>query len=165
MNINIVLHQPEIPPNTGNIGRLCAATGAKLHLIHPLGFDISEKAVKKAGMDYWHKIQVFEYASFEEFVEKNNNPKIYMATTKALHTYDEVSYEDTCYIMFGKESAGIPEEILKDYKDTCVRIPMLPDIRSINLATSVAVILYDVCRQHKFDGLENTGELHNGNWE
>ncbi len=164
MNINIVLHQPEIPPNTGNIGRLCAATGAKLHLIHPLGFDISEKAVKKAGMDYWDKIDVFEYDSFEEFVEKNNNPKIYMATTKALHTYDQVSYGDNAFIMFGRESAGIPEEILKDYKDTCVRIPMLPDIRSINLATSVAVILYDVCRQNNFDGLENTGNLHNSDW-
>ncbi len=164
MNINIVLHQPEIPPNTGNIGRLCAATGAKLHLIHPLGFDISEKAVKKAGMDYWDKISVFEYSSFEDFVEKNNNPKIYMATTKALHTYDEVSYGDSAFIMFGRESAGIPEEILKDYRDTCIRIPMLPDIRSINLATSVAVVLYDVCRQNKFDGLENTGNLHNSDW-
>ncbi len=164
MNINIVLHQPEIPPNTGNIGRLCAATGTKLHLIHPLGFDISEKAVKKAGMDYWEKIQVFEYDSFEDFVAKNNNPKIYMATTKALHTYDEVTYEDDCFVMFGRESAGIPEEILKDYKDTCIRIPMLPDIRSINLATSVAVILYDICRQHKFEGLENTGNLHNSDW-
>lgn len=164
MNINIVLHQPEIPQNTGTIGRLCSATNTKLHLIRPLGFLTTDKAVKKAGMDYWNTLDVTEYDSFEDFKEKNNNPKIYMATTKALYTYDQVKYEDDCYIMFGRESAGIPEEILLDYKETCVRIPMKEDARSINLATSVAVILFDAFRQNNFDGLENKGNLHRNNW-
>ncbi len=162
--INIVLLEPENPLNAGALGRTCAVAGAKLHLIRPLGFHTDDKSIKKAGMDYWKELDVTYYNSFDEFIELNNNPKIYMATTKALHTYADVKYETDCYIMLGRESAGIPEDILKDYKDTCIRIPMLKDKRSINLATSAAIILYEALRQRDFDGLEVTGDLHNSEW-
>ena len=141
--INIVLHEPEIPANTGNIGRSCVAAGARLHLIEPLGFRLGEKEIKRAGLDYWDKLDVTVYKNYEEFLAKNPNAKIYMATTKAKHVYSEVCYEPDCYIMFGKESAGIPEEILVDHEETCVRIPMIGDIRSLNLSNSVAIVLYD----------------------
>ena len=131
--LNIVLLEPEIPANTGNIGRTCVATDTKLHLIEPLGFSLSEKALKRAGMDYWKDLDVTTYLDYEDFVEKNPNAKIYYATTKALKTYTDVQYEEDCYIMFGKESAGIPEEILMEHKDNCVRIPMINEIRSLNL--------------------------------
>lgn len=127
--LNVVLFEPEIPANTGNIGRTCVATGTRLHLIEPLGFSISEKAVKRAGMDYWDDLDVTTYVNWQDFCKKNPDAKIYFATTKAKHVYSEVSYEPDCYIMFGKESAGIPEEILKENPDTCVRIPMLEEIR------------------------------------
>ena len=143
--LNIVLLEPEIPANTGNIGRTCVATGTKLHLIEPLGFSIS--------LDY------------EDFVEKNPNAKIYYATTKALKTYTDVQYEDDCYIMFGKESAGIPEEILMEHKEKCVRIPMINDIRSLNLSNSVAIVLYEALRQNQFDHMQLKGQLHNHTWE
>ena len=134
--LNIVLLEPEIPANTGNIGRTCVATGTKLHLIEPLGFSLSEKALKRAGMDYWKDLDVTTYLDYEDFVEKNPNAKIYYATTKALKTYTDAQYEDDCYIMFGKESAGIPEEILMEHKENCIRIPMINDIRSLNLSNS-----------------------------
>ena len=165
---NIVLHEPEIPANTGNIGRTCVAAGARLHLIEPLGFKLDEKSVKRAGLDYWDKLDVRTYINYQDFLEKNPNAKIYMATTKALHTYDEVEYEDECYIMFGKESAGIPEEILLNHEETCVRIPMINDIRSLNLSNSVAIVLYEALRQVGFDTMENmqrTGQLHRYSWE
>ena len=129
MAMNIVLFEPEIPSNTGNIGRTCAATGARLHLIEPLGFSLSEKAIKRAGMDYWKELDVTRYLDFEEFLEKNPGAKIYMATTKAPQTYTEVHYEPDCYLMFGKESAGIPEEILLEHQETAVRIPMIGETR------------------------------------
>ena len=162
--INIVLHEPEIPANTGNIVRSCVATGARLHLIEPLGFSLSEKALKRAGMDYWPKLDVTVYEDFEDFLKRNPDAKIYMATTKSKQTYADVAYEDNCYIMFGKESAGIPEEILLDYKETAIRIPMLPDIRSLNLSNSVAIVLYEAMRQQGFSGLLRSGQLHRHTW-
>lgn len=162
--INVVLHEPEIPGNTGNIGRTCVATGVKLHLIEPLGFQIDEKHLKRAGMDYWDKLDVTVYDDFNDFLAKNPGARIYMATTKSKQKYTDVNYEEDCFIMFGKESAGIPEEILLDYKDTAVRIPMYPEIRSLNLSNSVAIVLYEALRQHDFKGLETQGQLHRYEW-
>ena len=137
--MNIVLHQPEIPANTGNIGRTCVATNSTLHLIEPLGFRLTGKELKRAGMDYWEHLDVRRYMNFEEFLEKNPNAKIWMATTKAKKTHAEAQFGTDDYIMFGKESAGIPEEILVDYEDTCIRIPMLDKVRSLNLSNSVSL--------------------------
>ena len=162
--LNIVLHEPEMPANTGNIGRTCVAAGARLHLIEPLGFSINDKMVKRAGLDYWDKLDVTVYDEFNDFCERNPGAKIYMATTKAHKTYTEVSYEPDCYIMFGKESAGIPEEILVDHEDTCVRIPMIGDIRSLNLSNSVAIVLYEALRQNNFDHMNQEGHLHRLEW-
>ena len=163
--LNIVLFEPEIPANTGNIGRTCVATGTRLHLIEPLGFSLSEKALKRAGMDYWKDLDVTTYVNWEDFCQKNPDAKIYFATTKARHVYSEVNYESDCYIMFGKESAGIPEEILKEHPDTCVRIPMLGDTRSLNLSNSVAIVLYEALRQNSFDHMTLEGELHRLSWD
>lgn len=163
--LNIVLLEPEIPANTGNIGRTCAATGARLHLIEPLGFSLSEKALKRAGMDYWKDLDVTTYIDYEDFLNKNPGAKIYMATTKAQRVYTDVSYEPDCYIMFGKESAGIPEEILVQNKENCVRIPMMGNIRSLNLGNSVAVVLYEALRQNGFAEMEWSGELHHLKWD
>lgn len=162
--LNIVLYEPEIPANTGNIGRTCVATGTRLHLIEPLGFKLNEKSLKRAGMDYWKDLDVTTYIDYQDFLEKNPGAKIYMATTKAHKVYTEVDYESDCYIMFGKESAGIPEEILLDYKETAVRIPMFPEIRSLNLANSVAIVLYEALRQQGFPELETKGQLHHYEW-
>ena len=162
--LNIVLFEPEIPQNTGNIGRTCVATGTKLHLIGPLGFSLDEKMLKRAGMDYWKNLDLEVYDDYYDFLEKNKNAKIYYATTKAKHSYCDVSYEDDCYIMFGKESAGIPEEILVDNPDTCMRIPMLDHIRSLNLSNSVAIVLYEALRQQDFAGMQMEGELHRLHW-
>ena len=162
--LNIVLHEPEMPANTGNIGRTCVAAGARLHLIEPLGFSINDKMVKRAGLDYWDKLDVTVYDDFNDFCERNPGAKIYMAKTKAHKTYTEVSYEPDCYIMFGKESAGIPEEILVDHEDTCVRIPMIGDIRSLNLSNSVAIVLYEALRQNNFDHMNQEGHLHRLEW-
>lgn len=163
--LNIVLHEPEMPANTGNIGRTCVAAGARLHLIEPLGFKLNEKMLKRAGLDYWDKLDVTVYDDYADFLEKNPGAKIYMATTKAQKTYCDVSYEDDCYIMFGKESAGIPEEILMEHKDNCVRIPMINEIRSLNLSNSVAIVLYEALRQNHFDHMQLQGQLHNHMWE
>ena len=163
--INIVLHEPEMPANTGNIGRTCVATGARLHLIEPLGFRINDKMIKRAGMDYWDKLDVTTYVSYEDFLEKNPGAKVYMATTKSKQTYTDVHYEEDCYIMFGKESAGIPEEILMEHKDNCVRIPMINENRSLNLSNSVAIVLYEALRQNHFDHMQLQGQLHNHMWE
>ena len=162
--LNIVLYEPEIPANTGNIGRTCVATGTKLHLIEPLGFSLSEKALKRAGMDYWSQLDVERYVNYEDFLQRNPGAKIYMATTKAKKIYSEASYEPDCYIMFGKESAGIPEEILKEHPDTAVRIPMLDEIRSLNLSNSVAVVLYEALRQNEFDHMKLQGQLTRYEW-
>ena len=164
MALNIVLFEPEIPANTGNIGRTCVATGTRPHLIEPLGFRLNEKEIKRAGMDYWEHLDVTRYMNFEEFLEKNPGAKIYMATTKAPNVYTEVSYEPDCYIMFGKESAGIPEEILVKNKENCVRIPMLDEIRSLNLSNSVAIVLYEALRQNHFDHMNLAGHLTKYEW-
>ena len=163
--LNIVLHEPEIPANTGNIGRTCVATGTRLHLIEPLGFSLSEKALKRAGMDYWKDLDVTTYLDYEDFLERNPGAKIYYATTKAPQTYADVKYEDDCFIMFGKESAGIPEEILRDNQETCVRIPMLGETRSLNLSKSVAIILYEAFRQQDFAHLTLEGHLRKYDWK
>lgn len=163
--VHIVLLEPEIPQNTGNIARTCVATGAVLHLIEPLGFHLDDKSVKRAGLDYWDKLDVRRYVNFEDFLAKNPGATIFMATTKAKHTYTEVTYEDDAYIMFGKESAGIPEEILVQYPETCIRIPMIGDIRSLNLSNSAAIILYEALRQLDFSDLQNYGDLHRLDWD
>ena len=163
--MHIVLHQPEIPANTGNIGRTCVATGTELHLIEPLGFLLDEKSVKRAGMDYWDKLKVSRYMNYEEFKEKHPDAKVWMATTKAKKVYSEVEFGPDDFIMFGKESAGIPEEILVDNEETCIRIPMLDDIRSLNLSNSVAIVLYEALKQQDFDGMLLEGELHRLSWK
>ena len=165
MKLNIVLFEPEIPSNTGNIGRTCAATGTRLHLIEPLGFSLSEKALKRAGMDYWKEIDVVRYIDYQDFMEKNPDARIYMATTKARKVYTEISYEPDCCLMFGKESAGIAEEILKEHPDTCMRIPMIGETRSLNLSNSAAIVLYEALRQNGFPGMRLSGELTRYRWE
>lgn len=162
--LNIVLHEPEIPANTGNIGRTCVAAGARLHLIEPLGFRLDEKSLKRAGMDYWQQLDVTTYIDYGDFLSRNPGAKLYMATTKAEKIYTEVNYEPDAYIMLGKESAGIPEEILVQHKEACIRIPMAGDIRSLNLGNSAAVILYEALRQNYFSGLNSKGHLHRLSW-
>ena len=162
--MNIVLLEPEIPSNTGNIGRTCVATGTSLHLIKPLGFDISDKAVKRAGMDYWPQLDLHVYENYEDFMAKNPGAKVYYATTKAPYIYSEAHYEPDCFIMFGKESAGIPEKILYDNQKTCVRVPMIGDIRSLNLSNSVAIVLYEALRQNNFAGMNCEGHLRTFEW-
>lgn len=170
--MNIVLHQPEIPQNTGNIGRTCVATATSLHLIEPLGFRLNEKDLKRAGMDYWDKLDVHRHMNYEEFLktyeqakQKNPDVKIWYATTKAKHSYTEVSFGPDDFIMFGKESAGIPEEILVENEENCIRIPMLPEIRSLNLSNSVAIVLYEALRQNEFQNMQLAGELHRLHWK
>lgn len=164
-HLNIVLHEPEIPANTGNIGRTCVATGTRLHLIEPLGFRLNEKEIKRAGMDYWNDLDVTRYLNYEDFLVKNPGAKIYYATTKAPQTYTDVEFEEDCFIMFGKESAGIPEEILIQNQASAIRIPMIGDIRSLNLSNSVAIVLYEALRQHKFDHMRLEGHLRNYDWK
>ena len=162
--INIVLLEPEIPANTGNIGRTCAATGSRLHLIEPLGFRLNEKALKRAGMDYWKDLDVTTYINYEDFLEKNPGAKIYMATTKGQHVYSDVKFEPDCYIMFGKESAGIPEEILLEHPNEAIRIPMMGETRSLNLANSVSIVLYEALRQNGFAQMKMEGQLRRLHW-
>ena len=162
--INIVLLEPEIPANTGNIGRTCVATGSRLHLIEPLGFRLNEKALKRAGMDYWKDLDVTPYINYEDFLEKNPGAKIYMATTKGQHVYSDVKFEPDCYIMFGKESAGIPEEILLEHPNEAIRIPMMGETRSLNLANSVSIVLYEALRQNGFAQMKMEGQLHRLHW-
>ena len=163
--MNIVLYEPEMPANTGNIGRTCVATNTKLHLIEPLGFKLSEKHLVRAGLDYWDKLDVTVYSDYQDFLDKNPGAKIYMATTKAHKVYTEPEYEPDCYIMFGKESAGIPEAILLDNQENCVRIPMWGDIRSLNLSNSVSIVLYEALRQNGFEKMQMQGELHHLKWK
>ena len=162
--MNIVLHEPEIPANTGNIGRTCVATGSELHLIKPLGFSLDEKHLRRAGLDYWPKLKLHIYENYEEFLGKNPGARIHYATTKARNLYTEAHFEQDDFIMFGKESAGIPEEILVQHPDECVRIPMIGDIRSLNLGNSVAIMLYEALRQCDFEGMNLKGELHRLKW-
>ena len=161
---NIVLFEPEIPQNTGNIGRTCVATDTRLHLIEPLGFRLDERALKRAGMDYWKDLDVTTYVNFQDFQERNPGVRIYMASTKALNLYSDVKYEDNCYIMFGKESGGIPEDILYNHREDAIRIPMNKNIRSLNLSNAVAIVLYEALRQQQFAGMQLAGQLTKYTW-
>ncbi len=165
--INIVLLEPEMPANTGNIGRTCCATGTRLHLIEPMGFRITDKMLKRAGLDYWDKLDVTVYDCYEDFLQKNPlaAQKMYMATTKSRRVYTDVSYEPDAYIMFGRESAGIPEEILVEQEENAIRIPMNRQIRSLNLSNSVAIILYEALRQNQFFQMQREGNLHRLHWK
>lgn len=162
--MHIVLHQPEIPANTGNIGRTCVATGTSLHLIEPLGFRLDEKSIRRAGMDYWGQLDVTRYMNYAEFQERHPGAKIWYATTKAKRVYTEASFSPDDYLMFGKESGGIPEEILVENERTCIRIPMMDQIRSLNLSNAVAIVLYEALRQNHFGGMQTQGELHRLQW-
>ena len=162
--INIVLLEPEIPQNTGNIGRSCVATGSRLHLIEPLGFKLGEKEIRRAGLDYWKDLDVTTYSSYEDFIEKNPGIRLIMASTKARRNHTQVEYGPDCWIMFGKESRGIPEHILMENEENCVRIPMIGDTRSLNLSNSVAIVLYEALRQNDFRGMNEVGELHRHKW-
>ena len=162
--MHIILHQPEIPANTGNIGRTCVATGSSLHLIEPLGFRLDEKSIKRAGMDYWDSLDVTRYINYQEFQEKHPGAKVWFATTKAKKVYTEAVFGMDDYIMFGKESGGIPEEILVGHEQECIPVPMLGSIRPLNLSNSVAVVLYEALRQNDFQGMRRAGELHRLQW-
>lgn len=163
--INIVLHEPEIPQNTGNIARTCAATGASLHIIKPMGFTIDDKKLKRAGLDYWDKLDITYYDGLEDFYERNPDALVYYYTTKAPRAYTEIkSYPDNVYIMFGKESKGLPEELLYNNKEYCVRIPMRDSLRSLNLSNSVAIAVYEILRCDNFEGLREDGELTKFEW-
>ena len=162
--LNIVLVEPEIPQNTGNIARTCAATGARLHLVKPLGFKIDDRKLKRAGLDYWHFLDITYYDGIDDFLKKNSGEFFYF-TTKGRKTHSSVSYPDNCYLLFGKETKGLPEELLIKNPDKCVRIPMANDIRSLNLSNSVAVAVYEVLRQWDYPELQNFGQLHNYRWE
>ncbi len=188
--LNIVLYEPEIPANTGNIGRTCVATGTRLHLIEPLGFRLNDKTLKRAGMDYWQNLDVTRYDDWADFIKRNfsdeglqaeggvrsegtveaegasgaSTPKLYFASTKAKHRYCDVNFKPGDFIVFGKESAGIPEEILVQHPDECIRIPMNSEIRSLNLSNSVAIVLYEALKQNDFENMQTEGELHRLHW-
>ena len=158
-HLHIVLLEPEIPQNTGNIARSCAATGASLHLIKPLGFSIDDKHMKRAGLDYWDSLDLHVYENLNEFYAKNPNAEIYYFSKKGKHVYSDVSYDGDVYLMFGRESIGLPEDLLKEHEDHCLRMPMKEGLRSLNLSNTVAIALYEVLRQHGFEGLEKEGHL------
>ena len=164
-HIHIVLHEPEIPQNTGNIARTCAATGASLHLIRPMGFTVDDKKLKRAGLDYWDKLDITYYDGLSDFFEKHPDAKVYYFSTKARNLYTEVSYPDPVFLMFGKETAGLPEELLLAHPDTAVRLPMRNGLRSLNLSNTVAVAVYEVLRQGGFEDLKTEGELTRYQWE
>ena len=157
--LNIVLVEPEIPQNCGNIARTCAATGARLHLIRPLGFDISEKAVKRAGLDYWHLVEVFDYENLEDFFARNDVKQMWCLSTKAPRCYTDASFEDGCYLFFGKETKGLPEDFLEAHRECCIRIPMRQEARSLNLSNSVAITVYEALRQLNYPGLLDHGKM------
>ncbi len=168
MKLHIVMVEPEIPQNTGNIARTCAITGAKLHLVHPLGFKINEKEVKRAGLDYWDKLDIEEHSSLEKFLEKYPPEKnnMFFATTKGTTKYTDINYSemDEVYVLYGKETKGLPEDLLKKYLNTkTIRIPMLPTLRSLNLSNSVAIITYEILRQHQFEDLQETSTYFENN--
>ena len=157
--LNIVLVEPEIPQNCGNIARTCAATGARLHLIRPLGFDISEKAVKRAGLDYWHLVEVLDYENLEDFFSKNDVKQMWCLSTKAPRSYTEAQFADGCYLFFGKETKGLPESFLEAHRECCIKLPMRPEARSLNLSNSVAITVYEALRQLEFPGLRDFGSM------
>ena len=158
-NINIALIEPEIPQNTGNIARTCAATGASLHLVKPMGFEIDDRKLKRAGLDYWHELDITYYESLDEFLRINADEQMYFFSTKAPRAYTEIEYPERVFLVFGKETKGLPEELLKQNPDRCVRIPMRDKLRSLNLSNSVAIIAYEALRQSGFSGLEAFGKM------
>ena len=157
--LNIVLVEPEIPQNCGNIARTCAATGCRLHLIRPLGFDISEKAVRRAGLDYWHMVDVRDYDSLDDFFAKNDVQQMWCLSTKAPRGYTEANFSEDCYLFFGKETKGLPEDFLAKHYDACIRIPMRADARSLNLSNAVAITVFEALRQLDFPGLQDFGKM------
>ena len=157
--MHIVLYQPEIPQNTGNIARTCAATGAQLHLIKPLGFSLADKYLKRAGLDYWHMMQYHVYENFEELLSRYPDARMHFLSTKAPRSYTEVSYEENDFLVFGCETCGLPESLLSRVYERCVRIPMVPEARSLNLSNSVAIVLYEALRQQQFAGMQSEGSL------
>ena len=157
--LNIVLHEPEIPQNCGNIARTCAATGSTLHLIRPLGFDISEKAVRRAGLDYWHLVDVRVYDDLADFFAKNDVKQLWCLSTKAPRAYTDTQFSDGCYLLFGKETKGLPEDFLEQHRDQCVRLPMRAEARSLNLSNAVAITVYEALRQLDFPGLQDHGKM------
>ncbi len=157
--VNIVLVEPEIPQNCGNIARTCAATGSRLHLVRPLGFDISDRAVKRAGLDYWHLVDITVYDDLSEFLQKHGQEDLWLATTKAPRSYDKAVFRDGCWLVFGKETAGLPESLREAYREKCIRLPMRTEARSLNLSNSVAVLCYEALRQMGFPGLLGTGSM------
>ena len=157
--LNVVLHEPEIPQNCGNIARTCAATGARLHLIRPLGFDISEKAVRRAGLDYWHLVDVRVYDNLEDFFAKNDVRQLWCLSTKAPRCYTEAEFSEDCYLLFGKETKGLPEDFLEAHRDQCVRIPMRSEARSLNLSNAVAITVFEALRQTGFANLLDHGKM------
>lgn len=157
--LNVVLVEPEIPANTGNIARTCAATGSRLHLIRPLGFDISEKAVRRAGLDYWHLVDLRVYDDLADFFRQNKVEQMWCLSTKAPRAYAEAHFSDGCYLFFGKETRGLPEDFLAKYQDRCLRLPMRPEARSLNLSNSVAITVYEALRQLDFPHLQDTGKM------
>lgn len=163
--LNIVLVEPEIPQNTGNIARTCAATGARLHIVKPMGFTIDDKKLKRAGLDYWYLLDLTYYENLDDFFHKNKDGKFFFFTTKARKTHSDVNYPDKAYLVFGKETKGLPEELLLKHPDDCVRIPMIDDARSLNLSNSVAIGVYEALRQQGYPALQNKGQLHNYRWE
>ena len=162
--LNIVLVEPEIPANTGNIARTCAATGARLHLVKPFGFSLDDKHLKRAGLDYWHLLDISYYENLDDFFEKNKGGNFFYFTTKALNRHTDAEYEDNCYLVFGKETRGLPESLLVKNKESCVRIPMIEEARSLNLSNSVAIAAYEVLRQWDYPELLTHGELHRHKW-
>ena len=156
--LNIVLVEPEIPQNCGNIARTCAATRSRLHLVKPLGFDISDRAVKRAGLDYWPMVDLQVYENLDDFFARNPKPDLWLATTKAPRDYTRATFRDGCWLMFGKETAGLPEELRLAWYERCIRIPMRPDARSLNLSNSAAIAVYEVLRQNRFEGMKTDGE-------
>ena len=157
--LNIVLVEPEIPQNCGNIARTCAATGCRLHLIRPLGFDISEKAVRRAGLDYWHMVEVFDYENLDDFFARNDVKEMWCLSTKAPRCHVEAQYHDGCYLFFGKETKGLPEDFLEAHRGCCVRIPMKSDARSFNLSNAVAITVYEALRQLDYPELQDYGKM------
>ena len=162
--LNIVLVEPEIPQNTGNIARTCAATGARLHIVKPMGFAIDDKKLKRAGLDYWYLLDLTYYENIDEFFEKNRDGKFFFFTTKAQRTHSDVEYTDKSFLIFGKETKGLPEELLLEHPEECVRIPMIDDARSLNLSNAVAIGTYEALRQMGYPRLQNKGQLHNYEW-
>lgn len=164
-NLNIVLVEPQIPQNTGNISRTCAVTGARLHLVRPLGFEVTDKQLKRAGLDYWNELDITYYDGLEDFFDKNRDGRFFYFTTKGRHIHSDMTYPDNCYLVFGREDAGLPEELLYRNPESCLRIPMRPRLRSLNLSNSVAIAAYEVLRQWDYPDLATEGKLTAYNWD